>query len=553
MKNAVEFLFLITLVFPVKNPAAIVIIAQLMVWLKISFQKVSRFMKIEKQNHLLLIFSIVLINFIIYLITQVSFAYGMFRDEYYYLACANRLDFGYVDHPPLSIWILGFWKMLFGDSMLVIRFVPAIVSSLSLFVLGIFIQKLGGGKSAIVLAMISFMLTPIFLGMNTFYSMNTLDFFFWISSSYLFLKIIQTENKLYWIWLGVVLGFGLLNKTSIFWLGAGILIGTLFTPLRSDLKTKYPYIAFIIAILIFSPYIIWNITHDFAHLEFMRNAATRKYGGLTPISFIMDQILILNPLTILIWLPGIIFFFFKKDSNQYRALGFIWLTTFLILLINGNSKGEYISAAYQILFAGGAVMIGKLSAQHNRGWIKFSIAVPVILAGVLLLPLARPLIPPEKFLKYQAKIGIEHPSNEGHETVFPQFYSDMFGWEELAQNVSKVYQSLPREEIEKTLVYCSNYGKAGAIEYYSKKYPLPNVICPHNSYWYWWPTDKSYTTIIIIGGEIEEHNEALNEVVQAGYHSVKYAMPYENNQKIFIGSNPKITLEKVRQRDKAFI
>ena len=204
-------------------------------------------MKIEKQNHLSLIFSIALINFIIYLITQVFFAYGMFRDEYYYLACANRLASGYVDHPPLSIWILGFWKMLFGDSMLVIRLVPAIISSLSIFIMGAFTQKLGGGKSAIVIAMISFMLTPIFLGMNTIYSMNTFDFFFWILSAYLFLKIIQTENKKHWILLGIVLGLGLLNKTSVFWLGAGILVGTIFTPLRKDLKTKYPYIAFIIA------------------------------------------------------------------------------------------------------------------------------------------------------------------------------------------------------------------------------------------------------------------------------------------------------------------
>jgi len=510
-------------------------------------------MKTERQKLLTLIFSISLINFIIYLITQVFFAYGIFRDEYYYLACANRLDFGYVDHPPLSIWILGFWKMLFGDSMLIIRLVPAIVSSLSLFFMGAFTQKLGGEKSAIVIAMILFMLTPIFLGMNTIYSMNTFDFFFWILSAYLFLKIIQTENKKYWIWLGFVLGLGLLNKTSILWLGAGIFVGTIFTPLRKDLKTWYPYLAFIIALLIFSPYIIWNFTHDFAHLEFMRNAATRKYGGLTPITFIMDQILILNPLSILIWLPGIIFFFFRKEEITFRALGLIWLTTFLILLVNGHSKGEYISAAYQILFAGGVVMIEKWSMLQKHHWVKYSVAVTIIVIGIFLSPFARPLISPETFIQYQSTIGLEPPSNEGHETVFPQFYSDMFGWNELAQNVSKVYQSMPQEEREKTFVYCSNYGKAGALEYYSKKYPLPKVICPHNSYWYWWPEIKSNSTIVIIGGEIEDHLQAFDEVKEAGFHNTKYAMPYENNLIIFIGRGLKISPEEIRQTDKAFI
>ena len=510
-------------------------------------------MKTEKQKLLSIIFSISLINFIVYLITQILFSYGMFRDEYYYLACANRLALGYVDHPPLSIYVLSVWKFLFGNSLIAIRFVPAIISSATILGLGLFTMQLGGKKSAVIISMLAFMLTPIFLGMNTIYSMNTFDYFFWILSAYLFLKIIQTENKKDWIWLGVVLGFGLLNKTSVLWLGAGIFIGTLFTPLRKDLKTKYPYIAFIIAMLIFSPYIIWNFTHDFAHLEFMRNAASRKYGGLTPISFIMDQILIHNPLTILIWLPGIIFFFFKKDSRKFRAPGFIWLTTFLILLINGHSKGEYISVAYQILFAGGAVMIEQWSTMQNHGWTKYSIAVPVIITGILLSPFARPLLSPESFIQYQSAIGLEPPSNEGHETIFPQFYSDMFGWEELAKKVSKVYQSLPIEEQDRTLVYCSNYGKAASIEYYSKKYPLPKVICPHNSYWYWWPTDKKYSTIIILGGEIEDHLESLNEVFEAEFHKSKYAMPYENDQKIFVGRGLKRTVNEIRESDKIFI
>ncbi|HSW56338.1 MAG TPA: glycosyltransferase family 39 protein [Ignavibacteriaceae bacterium] len=503
------------------------------------------------RNLITLILTISIINLLIYLLTTAFTSYGMFRDEYYYLACANRLDFGYVDHPPFSIWVLALWKWLFGDSMFVIRIISAIVTSMIVFMIGLFTIRLGGNKTAVIISSVTFMLSPIFLGMNTIYSMNVFDFLFWISSAYVFLRIVQTGNSKLWIMLGVVIGFGLLNKTSMLWLVAGIFAGTILTPLRRDLKTKYPYIAALIALLIFSPYIIWNITHDFAHLEFMRNAASRKYGGLTPISFILDQILILNPLSILIWLPGIVFYFFNKDGKQFRAVGYIWLTTFIILFLNWHSKGEYISAAYQILFAGGAVMIEKWSTRKN--WIKYAVTAPIILFGILLAPFARPLLSVDKFVEYQNAIGLKPPSNEGHETELPQFYSDMFGWEDLAKNISKVYLSIPEAEREKTLVYCSNYGKAGAIEYFSKKYSLPAVICPHNSYWYWWPDDKKYTTVIIIGGEIEEHLESLEEVYEAGYHQTKYAMPYENNQKIFIGRGLKISLDEIRESNKIFI
>ncbi|OGU68865.1 MAG: hypothetical protein A2W30_01175 [Ignavibacteria bacterium RBG_16_36_9] len=502
------------------------------------------------RNLITLILSISLLNLVIYLLTTAFTSYGIFRDEYYYLACANRLDFGYVDHPPLSTLILSLWKSLFGDSMFVIRIVPAIVSSVIVFMIGLFTIRLGGSKAAVIISTVAFMLSPIFLGMNTIYSMNVLDFLFWLSSAYVFLRIVQTGNSRLWILLGVVIGFGLLNKTSMIWLSAGIFAGTVLTPLRKNLKTKYPYLAALIALLIFSPYVIWNITHDFAHLEFMRNAASQKYGGLTPVSFIVDQILILNPLSILIWLPGIIYYF-SKDGKQFRAVGFIWLTTFVILFINWHSKGEYIAASYQMLFAGGAVMIEKWS--YNRSWLKYAVAIPVIVFGFLIAPVARPLLPVEKFLEYQNAIGLKPPSSEGHETILPQFYSDMFGWEDLAKNVSKVYLALPEEERKNTVVYCSNYGKAGAIEYYSNKYPLPQVICPHNSYWYWLQDTNEISTIIIIGGEIEEHLEVLEEVYEAGYHQTKYAMPYENNQKIFIGRGLKVSIEEIRDSNKIFI
>ena len=498
------------------------------------------------------------INILICIITQVLFAYGIFRDELYYIACSNRLQLGYVDHPPLSIYILAVWKFLFGDSMFVIRIVPAIVSSAVVFMIGLFTLRLGGDKPAILISCLAYMLSPIFLGMNTIFSMNTFDIFFWITSAYIFLIIIQTEErsqkKRNWIWLGIMIGLGLLNKTSMLWLGAGIFFGIVFSPLRTELKTKYPYIAGAIALLIFSPFIIWNITHDFAHLEFMRNAALRKYGGLTPVSFILDQILILNPLSIFIWLPGIYFFFFTEEGKKNKAVIFIWIATFLILLINGHSKGEYVAAAYQILFAGGAVMIEKWSSISKRSWIKYAVAIPIISFSVVLLPFARPFLLPETFIKYQSAMGLEPPSNEGQELVgLPQFYSDMFGWEELAKDVSRVFLSLPEEEREKTLVYCSNYGKAGAIEYYNDKFPLPKVICPHNSYWYWWPDPEKYTTLIIIGGNVEDHLHSLREVFEAGFHSSKNAMPYENNLTIFIGRGLLRSLEEIRNNNKIFI
>jgi hypothetical protein len=504
-----------------------------------------------------IILSISIINLLLYIFTLYFTSYGIFRDELYYLACANRPALGYVDQPPLSIWVLAVWKYFLGDSLFVIRLVPAFVSSVTIFILGLFTFRLGGGKYAVIISMVTFMLSPIFLGMTTYYSMNVFDFFFWILAAYIFLQITQSTNNNLWYALGIVIGLGLLNKTSMLWLGAGVFVGTLLTPLREELKTKQPYIAAGIALLIFSPYIIWNLTHDLAHLEFMRNAATRKYGGLTPLSFVLDMFLILNPLSILIWVPGIIYFFFNKKSRIFRPLGYIWLVTYIILFINWHSKAEYIAPAFQILFAGGAVMIMKWNARRRN--IKYAFAVPVIVLALILSPYARPLLPVESFLDYQSALLLKPPDNEGNNTTLPQFYSDMFGWEDMAKEVSRVYQSLPDEEKKQTAVYCSNYGKAGALEYYSKKYALPKVICPHNSYWYWSKDfyekqgSNKVKTIIILGGSVEDHLESLEEVETVGFYRTKYAMPYENNLTIFIGRGLKRSPEQILNSDKYFM
>ena len=498
-----------------------------------------------------------LLYLLAYFLTLSYTSYGIFRDELYYLACANRPAFGYVDHPPLSIWILAVWKFILGDSVFVIRILPAIISTATIFMIGLFTARLGGGKSAVIISTLTFMLLPIFLGMTTTYSMNAFDFFFWILSAYIFLCILQSCDSRHWYMLGIVIGLGLLNKTSMLWLGAGVMVGTLFTPLREVLKTKYPYIAAAIALLIFSPYIIWNLTHDFAHLEFIKNAAISKYGRLSTTSFVLDLVLVLNPLSFLIWIPGLAFYFFNKRSRQFRALGYIWLITLAVLFINWHSKAEYIAPAFQILFAGGAVMITQWNEKVNR--LKYALAVPVIVIGILLSPLARPLLPVENLLGYQSALILKSPNSEGHKTKLPQFYADMFGWEGLARNVSKVYQSLPEEERKTTVVYCSNYGRAGAVEYYSKKYPLPKVICPHNNYWYWSsdsggsPGSTNISTVIIIGGGIEDHFKLFERFEVAGVYKTKYAISSENNLTIFIGRGLKVPLEEIMRSNKVFI
>ena len=118
----------------------------------------------------------------------------------------------------------------------------------------------------------------------------------------------------------------------------------------------------------------------------------------------------------------------------------------------------------------------------------------------------------------------------------------MFGWEEMAANVSKVYLSLPEEERRRAIVFGRNYGEASAVDFFKNKYPLPPAISGHNSFWTWGYDKVNDPVLIIIGGDKEDHLKFFENVEEAKIHSAKYSMPYENNIQIYIARLMKMDL-----------
>ena len=103
-------------------------------------------------NHGMILFYLALIKCLIHLFTNLSGAYGFFRDEFYYIACSEHMDWGYVDQPPLSIALLTLSRMFFGDSLWAIRLLPAVAGAVAVFLTGKIARELGGGLFAQVLS-----------------------------------------------------------------------------------------------------------------------------------------------------------------------------------------------------------------------------------------------------------------------------------------------------------------------------------------------------------------------------------------------------------------
>jgi hypothetical protein len=493
-----------------------------------------------------------LFKFLFHFVINANGAYGFFRDEFYYIACSNHLAWGYVDQPPLSILLLKISRSILGDSLVAIRFLPAVIGASTVFLTGKIAKELGGGIFSQAAAAVCMIIGPIYLSFNNYYSMNSFDVFFWALSFYLLIKILNSGKKNLWYLLGFVLGMALMNKVSILWFGAGLFVGLLLTKNRSLLKTKEPWIAFGIATLIFIPHIIWQIANSFPTLEFMRNAIQDKYVLHSPVEFLHSVILTENPITFPVWLAGLYFLLFNKEGKRYIILAVIFLTVLAILLLNPASKSEYLASSFPILFAGGNIAVEKFLEKKKIFWPK-SVVFFVLAAFIFIAPLAVPMLPVKSYIKYARALG-EKPSTTEKKKLneLPQFFADMFGWETMASTVARAYNSLSQEEKESCVIFCNNYGEAGAINFLGKQYNLAPAISGHNNYFLWGPVRKQANIVIVIGQKKVELENTFEEVVAADTIRTKYSMPYETDLPIWICKKPKVSLSKIWPQTKHY-
>ena len=490
--------------------------------------------------------------------------YGWFRDELYYLASTEHLGWGYVDHPPLSIALLALVRAVLGDSLLAVRLVPAVAGAATVFVAGVIARQLGGGRFAQGLAALCALAAPVFLALAHYYSMNALDLVTWAAAASLLLAALDKGGTGRWTALGAVLGLGLLNKIGVLWLGAGIAVALVATPYRRALRRPGPWIAAAIAGLIFLPHLAWQVRHGWPTLEFMHNATTYKMADDSPLGFLLDQVLTMNPLAAPVWLAGLGFGLFARagvagggrehPDRRGRALALIYLTVFVLLVVAGRSRASYLAPAYPLLFALGGVAIERFSAAAGRRWLRPAVPALVALGGAVVLPYALPVLPVETFVRYQGALGLEAPADERSEMgALPQQYADMHGWGQMVGLVAEAWGRLTPEERRRCRVFGQNYGEAGAVDVLGRPLGLPPAISGHNSYWLWGPGEGDWDVLIIIGGDREDNARHFAEIEIVGQTASPWSMPYERGLDVSIARRPKISLEEAWPRLKRYI
>lgn len=483
------------------------------------------------------VFGVAAVYFLLHLVTATH--YGYFRDALYYLACSEHLDWGYVDQPPLIAGLAWFARHTLGTSLTTLLFWPALAGAARIVLTAAFAQELGAGRFGTALATMLAATPPVWYVIDHQFAMNALEPLFWTGCAYVILRMIKTGNLRLWLAFGAIAGVGLENKYSIAIFALGLLAGLLLSEQRKLLFTPWLFAGGGVALLIFLPNLLWNIHHHWPFLELMHNIrAVGKDVALPPLAFLGQQILMIGPMTFPFWFAGLLFYLFSRNAKPFRAFGWAFAITIGIFLV-AHGKDYYSAPAYAIVLAAGAVAAEGLlakphfeSRQRLRTGMK-GLAFIWLSAGVLLiLPLELPVLPIDRFLRFQSHLPIQSSRTERSQigAALPQYYADEFNWEEMVQAVARVYHTLTPEEQAKTAIFADNYGEAAAIDFFGAKYGLPKAISGHQSYYLWGPRGYTGEIVIRVGAPIED--------VRSGYESVTVGATIENTYALYYETRP---------------
>ncbi|MCX8073454.1 MAG: glycosyltransferase family 39 protein [Candidatus Binatia bacterium] len=412
-----------------------------------------------------------------------------FRDEFYYLACSRRLAWSYVDHPPLSVAVLSALGDA-RDSFLVVRFLVFFLGCLTLLLASVLTREFGAGTAAQCLTVLALMLSPGFLGLHSFYSMNAWEPLFWLMAAWVWVRIAKQGTVCQWALLSAVFVAGLQNKLSMLWLVLPSL-GTAAVFCRHRTHTLSGILFAFAALLVSAaPMVLWQTQHGWPTLEFIANATRLKVLDLSISQFWFSQILVFGPLALILALLGASACLASREWRKHGVvLGASFFATAAMLSFAHGARVYYLAPAYAIAVPVGAAFICRqLRVQEVLKRVVVGVACVLLIAPALVgLPLALPLLSPEDTVRYATWLKLPLPREErSGASELPQHLADRHGWRELAATVSTALSLLPPEIQEQVTIVAANYGEAAALEYHRRHHRLPQrIVSPHNQYWFW--------------------------------------------------------------------
>lgn len=463
--------------------------------------------------------------------------FGYFRDELYYIDSGRHVQTGYVDFVPFIAWLAGILRIV-GDNLIVLHVISALAGTALVVVTGLMAREMGGDRIAQGLAALGTAVMVTFLASGSLFTMDVFDELWWGLAAYVFILLVSRQNPRLWLLFGLIAGIGIFTKLTMLFFGFGLVVGILLTPRRTDFRTRWPWLGGGIAFAFLVPWIIWEFINGWPTAEFWRH-----YGGFesgSPLDFFISQLFTMNLFNLPLVIAGFIFYFRRQQGRPYRALGWLYVVLYVIFTLT-RAKSYFLSPAYPILFAGGAIVLAQAFARRSvRRYIGVAYGVLLFASGVFFGLGVMPALNAQTYGRYYGWVGALSGANQTvtGKQVYPQILGDRLGWDTMTATVARVYGSLPPDQRAQACILTINYGEAAALNFFGPKYRLPPAISGHNNYFLWGPGACSGKVLITVGYDQADLLKSFASVQQVATIMCQDCQPEENNLPVYLATQP---------------
>jgi len=400
--------------------------------------------------------------------------YGPHRDELYFVSAGQRLDWGYPDQPSFTPFLARLATEVAPHHLLVLR-LPSILAVVGIVLLAVqFARLLDADRAGQVLTAVVVAASAVLMIGGHLLSTATFDTLAWTAVLVLATQAVLDHRPSLWVVAGVVAGVGLNNKHAVVFLLFGILVAcALDRELRPQLRTPWPWLAGLIALVMWIPNLVWQAQHGWP--VFALSADIRdEYGGIGGrIELIVEAAIIFSPIILIVWVIGLVQLLRNPAWRMARLPALVFLVVLATFLLTVG-KGYYLTGAIVPLVAAGCTWLAR--SRSPRRLVGYGAVLA--LSAAVAWPALVPLLPASTYASsFYPDIDDNQP-----ETI---------GWPEYTAQVRAVVDQLP----EGTVVFTGNYGEAGAFEWYGVGAP---VYSGHNGWRNWGPPPESASPVVVV-------------------------------------------------------
>jgi hypothetical protein len=378
-------------------------------------------------------------------------ALNLAPQEAYYWYYSRHLALSYLDHPPMLAYLIFIFTQLGGHSEFFVRIGCILIATGLTYITYLTARTLFDAKVGFYSALLLNSILVFFVG-SMIATPDTPMIFFWGLAFFVFVKLVLTGEKKWWYLWGISTGLALLSKYTAVFIFLSVFLFLIFSKEnRKWLISKEPYLASILAMIVFSPVIIWNAQNRWASFLFQSSRRAGELGSFSAANFfgyLGAQIGVVSPLIFgaLIYAiirSGIIGL---REKNQKFLLCFFWsfpiIGFFTLVATHYWVKMNWITAGY---FSASIAAVALYFAFNSENRKRIKIFGTAALIVSLIFVLIALILPVAKFI----------PVSSSMDTVS--------GWKELAGRVEAEIKGMP----EGTVVIGYQYKVPSEIAFYA--------------------------------------------------------------------------------------